>query len=372
LALPRMVLDAKGILEMRDCPDSQVVKYNLQKRSEEGTHAEMWFMLGSRALSKLHVLLLVVCIVVALIVVAVLSRQPTQNTQPPPTRESAIPTGAVKMAPETDELPPVLHSDEWMQPVPLSLAINTAGGEDSPFVMPDGNTLYFFFTPNVTVPVEKQLLDGVTGIYVSKKQNGVWGAAERVLLQDSGKLALDGAEFVQGNVMWFASAREGYTGVNLFTADFVSGKWTNWQYVGDKLMKDYQVGEMHITADGNELYFHSARAGGEGQLDIWVTRKMSGEWQEPVNVEAVNTAENEGWPFISQDGNELWFLRTYMGSPAIYRSVKANGNWSTPEPIVSQFAGEPTLDNEGNLYFVHHYYKNSKMIEADIYVAHKK
>lgn len=96
------------------------------------------------------------------------------------------------------------------------------------------------------------------------------------------------------------------------------------------------------------------------------------EWQEPVNVEVVNTGENEGWPFISQDGNELWFLRTYMGSPAIYRSVKVNGNWSPPELIVSQFAGEPTLDDQGNLYFVHHYYRDSKMIEADIYVAYRK
>jgi hypothetical protein len=65
-------------------------------------------------------------------------------------------------------------------------------------------------------------------------------------------------------ILWFASAREGYTGVNLFTAEFKNGKWTNWQYVGDKLMKDYQVGEMHITADGNELYFHFSRAGGKG------------------------------------------------------------------------------------------------------------
>lgn len=110
----------------------------------------------------------------------------------------------------------------------------------------------------------------------------------------------------------------------------------------------------------------------KGQLDIWVTKKVNSEWQGPENVAAVNTADNEGWPFISQDGNELWFLRTYMGSPAIYRSTKANGGWSTPELIVSQFAGEPTLDNQGNLYFVHHYYRDSKMIEADIYVAYRK
>jgi hypothetical protein len=287
----------------------------------------------------------VTCVIVVAVIAGLNSKSPEPNNTP--TRESAIPKDTVKVTPETDIFPPILHSGEWMTPVPLSQSINTAGGEDSAFVLPDGNTLYFFFTPNVTVPVEKQLLDGVTGIYVPRKQNGTWSTAERVVLQDSGKLALNGAAFVLNDTMWFASAREGYTVVNHFTAEFINGKWANWQYTGDKLNKDYQVGEMHITADGNALYFHSGRAGGKGQYDIWVTRRMNGEWQQPENIEAVNSAENDGWPFINQDGSELWFTRTYMSSPAVYRSKNVNGNWSTPELILSQFAAEPTQDNDG-------------------------
>jgi len=30
------------------------------------------------------------------------------------------------------------------------------------------------------------------------------------------------------------------------------------------------------------------------------------------------------------------------------------------------------LDSNGNIYFVHHFYKNGEMIEADIYVAYRK
>jgi hypothetical protein len=182
------------------------------------------------------------------------------------------------------------------------LAQSTPQGEDSAFVTPDGNTLYFFFTPDVNVPAEQQVLEGVTGIYVSKKQDGAWGTAERIILQDSGKLALDGAEFVQSDTMWFASAREGYTGVNYFTAQFKDGKWTNWQYVDDKLMKAYRMGEMHITAEGNTLHFHSDRSGGKGGLDIWASQKVNGEWQTPENVAAFNTEGNEGWPFLTQNG----------------------------------------------------------------------
>jgi hypothetical protein len=68
----------------------------------------------------------------------------------------------------------------------------------------------------------------------------------------------------------------------------------------------------------------------------------------------------------------LWCLRTYQGTPALYRSSRENGGWSAPELVVSTFAGEPTLDAQGNLYFVHHYYKDNVMLEADLYVAHKK
>ena len=158
--------------------------------------------------------------------------------------------------------------------------------------------------------------------------------------------------------------------MNLFTAEYKDGKWSNWQYAGDRLNKYYQVGEMCLTPDGNEMDFHSSRAGGLDGLDIWVTRKMGGEWQTPENVAAVNTVGDEGWAYVTQDGRELWFTRTYLGSPAIYRSVKINGSWSEAELIISQFAGEPSVDGEGNIYFVHHFYTaDSTMIEADIYIA---
>jgi len=77
---------------------------------------------------------------------------------------------------------------------------------------------------------------------------------------------------------------------------------------------------------------------------------VNGEWQTPENVARVNTVGDKGWQYVTQDGKELWFTRTYLGSPAIYRSVKVNGSWFEPELIISQFAGEPSVDGEGNIY----------------------
>jgi len=281
-------------------------------------------------------------------------------------RETKIPANAVKMSPEIDAHPPLLHSSDYEKPAPVPGGVNTAGAEDSPFITPDGNALYFFFTPDVSVPVEKQILDGVTGIYFSKKVADKWGKPERIVLQDAGKIAMDGCEFVWGDLMWFCTAREGFAGVHWFTTEFKDGLWQNWKLAD--FAPDYQVGELHITSDGSELYFGSDQPGGVGKLDIWVSNNVAGNWQEPRNVSAVNTPDDEGWPAISSGGDELWFSRNY----SVWRSKRVNGEWQEAELIVSSLAGEPSIDEAGNLYFVHHYYVGDRMIEADIYVAYKK
>lgn len=281
-------------------------------------------------------------------------------------RTAKIPANATKMDPATDAQPPVVYASDYEQPVPVPGAVNTAGAEDSPFITPDGNTLYFFFTPDVNVPLEQQLTDGVTGIYVSHKTDGVWGEAQRVLLQEAGKLSLDGCEFVQAEVMWFCSTRQGYTGLHWFRAQFINGSWQDWKLAD--FDPAYQVGELHFSADGKQVYFGSERPGGKGGMDIWRSSLVNGSWQAPVNIRAVNTADSEGWPALNPGEDELWFYRNY----SIWRSKLENGEWQAPEIVVSPLAGEPSLDAAGNLYFVHHYYREGKMIEADIYVAEKR
>jgi len=322
----------------------------------------------------MSVIIAVVAVLVALLFIGLILSQsaPSNDGYPDTTRAEAIPLNSVKVTPETDIYPPVLHLDLWYDPVPLEGPINTAGAEDSAFITPDGSTMYFFFTPDPAVPAQDQLFDEVTGIWRSDWNGSAWSEPVRVWLQAPGILALDGAAFVLDDVMWFASAREGYTDVNLFTATLDGGEWGDWTYAGDQLNEVYQTGEMHISRNGTEMYFHSGRSGGEGQYDLWVTRFADGAWGEPQNIAAVNTPESEGWPFLSGNGTELWFTRTYLGSPSVWRSVRTEGGWGEPELVVSTFAAEPTMDDAGNLYFIHHYFEDGEMIEADVYVAYRK
>lgn len=283
-------------------------------------------------------------------------------------RIDKIPEDIEKINPITDAHPPILHSTDFEEPIPMVGLINTAGAEDSPFMANDRDEFYFFFTPDVRVPVEKQILDSVTGIYRTEIINNEWKDPERVFLQDLGKLALDGCQYVHADSLWFCSAREGYTGLHWFLAREKDGKWTDWNLF--EFDQDYQVGELHFHKD--QLFYHSSKEGGQGGLDLWMLSRINNEWTNPQNLQEINSEADEGWPCIANNGQEIWFTRTYLGTPAIYRSKWLNNSWQSPELILSQFAGEPTVDKDGNVYFVHHFFKDGKMIEADIYVCKKK
>jgi hypothetical protein len=65
-----------------------------------------------------------------------------------------------------------------------------------------------------------------------------------------------------------------------------------------------------ISRDGRSLYFTSTRSGGFGLQDIWVSHRarVKDPWGTPVNLgPAINTTANEGVPAFSRDGHWIFF-----------------------------------------------------------------
>ena len=187
---------------------------------------------------------LLIIVIISIVLIGLISVKPSNNEDSDdnliqenqeeteeiiiPTRESKIPSDSVKIYPNTDLHPPITVSPEYHQPEPLPYPINTRGAEDSAYMLPSGETLYFWFTPDTLMDVHAQAVDMVTGIYVSDFIDGQWSAPERVWLCEPGTPVLDGCEFIDGNIMWFCSVREGYTDLHWFTAERINGEWTNW------------------------------------------------------------------------------------------------------------------------------------------------
>ena len=298
-------------------------------------------------------------------------------TAPPPTigRATAIPSSAVKYGPADDVWPPFTAAG-WSAPEMMPGPINTAGAEDSPYPTHDGQAFLFFFTPDLNIPAEKQLLDGVTGLWSASAIDGTWSEPTRVWLAAPDEPALDGCPFVLGDLLYFCTIRVGnLREIDLFRATLRDGVWMDWQNAGREINLDLEAGEMHMSASGSEIIFASRRAGGFGGYDLWRAQKSANGWSPAENLgPGVNTAADENRPALSPDERELWFdAPSLLGrpGPAIYRSRRTpEGAWGAAEEIVSQFAGEPAFSADGQtLYFVHHYFTQdlSHMFEADIY-----
>jgi hypothetical protein len=313
---------------------------------------------------KGFVVLAVVVVIVAILIASSLAQKENLVV---PQRLDTIPSTAVKMTPSSDLYPPILRSSEWSSPVPMPGPVNTAGAEDSPFITPNGSWFFFFFTPDLNIPVQNQLGDRVTGIWWTRLVNGTWIEPQRLILGSTN--SLDGDEFVQDDTMWFGSVRAGNLGeIDVYTSQYQNGKWTDVKNAGQQLNVQIDIGAFCFSPDGSTLYY------GKGG-DIWMTTLSSGAWAAPTKVQNLDSVSSKDQPFVTPNGNELWFTgqsTLNKPGPAVFRCVRSGSGWSQPEEIVSQFAGEPTLDAKGNLYFVHHYVtQNISLIEADIYVAYR-
>ncbi len=110
-----------------------------------------------------------------------------------------------------------------------------------------------------------------------------------------------------------------------------------------------------LSPDKQTLFFASSRKGGEGAKDLYYSRKLpSGDWSEAVNLGSnINTKYDENYPYISPDGETLYFCSVGHNSMGGYDIFKAKWDkeaftFSEPENI-----GYPinTSDDERSISF---------------------
>lgn len=145
-----------------------------------------------------------------------------------------------------------------------------------------------------------------------------------------------------------------------------------------------------IDANNLVLFFDSEdRPGGEGSHDIWYSTSTDNgtNWSTPVALADINTNDKEHQPHLYYDGSDWWLYYSAYHTDsklAIFRAKQTTlgnwDNWDTPELVLSagnaSGIGEPTLTNNGDLYFVV-IYENPQgsyydRYDADPWVALKK
>jgi hypothetical protein len=86
------------------------------------------------------------------------------------------------------------------------------------------------------------------------------------------------------------------------------------------------------------LYFSSRGADGRNGWDIYETHRMpNNEWSAPERLgETINTPFDERFPYVTPDGQTLYFSSNGhhgMGGYDLYKSTLHNGEWSAPENL---------------------------------------
>jgi WD40 repeat protein len=98
-----------------------------------------------------------------------------------------------------------------------------------------------------------------------------------------------------------------------------------------------------LSPDGRSLYFQSNRPGGVGDNDLWVSHRgcHACPWEAPVNLgPVVNSSLNDGGPSLSDDGLLLFFSSARAGGQGlndIYMSRRTDPqddlSWGPPVPL---------------------------------------
>lgn len=230
--------------------------------------------------------------------------------------------------------------------------INTAGWEDSPYITPDGNNLYFMYTPYNFFPMflggkpqkigpdrsghkdsynGNPWLDSDTYI-CERKSDGTWSVPKNCNFNTHYGDAC-GMPGRSGKTFYYLTQTKPQpVEPNLhIVKKKADGSWGKPTDLGIGIERAYRDDNPHVSADEKIIWFTSTRTDGHGKKDIWVTKKeKDGIWSKPENMSsAINTDEDEDQIWVSKDGKTSFFNRGMH----IYRSKKKSGKWLKAERV---------------------------------------
>lgn len=208
---------------------------------------------------------------------------------------------------------------------------------NNPVISGDGNILIFL----VDYPNDKKIM-------MTKRTKNVW-SRPRVINSEIGmvgetypvSLSYDGLELYL--------VHQFYSHSDVFVSSFEGETWSKAEVLGANVNGRTSEDHASISRDGKSLYFTSDSRGGEGSLDIYVSRlDEKGEWGAASNLgSVVNTPYEEHTPFISSNDSILFFSSqghaTIGGLDVFYTELGENGEWK--EPINLGYPVNTTGDN---------------------------
>ncbi|WP_082433516.1 ankyrin repeat domain-containing protein [Flagellimonas eckloniae] len=194
---------------------------------------------------------------------------------------------------------------EWSKP--KTFLSHERYGYNDPFLSNDENRLYF---------ISERALDGVgdlkdVDIWYIQKNDKTWSEP----INAGPNINTDGNEyyisFTNEDTMYFSS--NGHNSKkddhDIYYSKNVGGIFQKSIPLGDAINTPNYEGDVFIAPDESYIIFCSTRDDGFGQGDLYISFKNSDDsWTTAVNMgEPLNTKNYEYCPFVSKDGNYLFY-----------------------------------------------------------------
>lgn len=209
-------------------------------------------------------------------------------------------------------------------------SLNTAALEGCPFVAQRGDVLYF----------ASNRAGGVGGIdiwYAMRGEDGHWGDPINFAAVNSPANELCPMAHRNGRTFMFVSARPGGCGGDdlYVTRRHETRGWAAPQNLGCSI--NSAGNEASPSLIDTELYFSSTRAGGG---DIYVSPFDGTTFGAPALATGLNTGQDDFRPNVRRDGLEIFFDSSRpggLGGLDIWTSTRASAadEWSTPTNLGS-------------------------------------
>ncbi|MEX0709593.1 MAG: hypothetical protein WD116_00135 [Chloroflexota bacterium] len=209
-----------------------------------------------------------------------------------------------------------------------SVNLNSSALDGCPFVSQRGDVLYF----------ASGRAGGAGNLdiwYSLRGPNGAWGEPVNFSAVNSAADDFCPMAHRNGRTFLFVTARAGGCGgADIYVSRLHETKsWSAPANLGCTI--NSSAGEASPSLTDTELYFSSARAGGPGGSDIYVSAFDGTSFGAPALASGLNTAADDSRPNLRRDGLELFFDSNRaggIGGVDIWTATRASTSdpWSTP------------------------------------------
>ncbi|MEQ9423133.1 MAG: OmpA family protein [Cyclobacteriaceae bacterium] len=211
--------------------------------------------------------------------------------------------------------------------------INTSAYDEIiPVIDPTGELLYFSRRNH---PDNAGGAGDNVDIWYARRSGSEWGDAKHMEAKlnnggfnfisstyDSWKRVIVGAVYHEDGRMSSGPSEASYNG-----SDWT---WPRPLNVQNWYNNNHQV-NYHLSSDQKLMVIAAERDDSKGQKDIYISEDKGSYWSEPVNMGSMNTSADETTPFLSADGNVLFFSSNRdggEGSYDVYAVIKEGSGWS--------------------------------------------